>query len=277
MIPPILARSVGRSPVGATHVSVSTVSLQVSTRRSGRLRSASRSGLTPITHARPWSTTAVTISSMSSSRSSDQTSRRLAQGSFRDADSRTSHARSGSRHPEEDVAERAPNALGRRRVTTPDRLGFDGLSRQPSRTPVGRHPWLEVAVDGQPPDAICGETEPSSHRVFGHQVGLRNFHNSLHPSHLRIMPTAHGALRNTRPGECRVRGSDTAATCGVRSLGRSGTRRHQTSVQRPALPIAISAARRPRQRRPACSQWVQSGCLAVAATVDSLVFGEPSG
>ena len=82
MIPPILVRSVGRSPAGVTHVSVSTASLQVSTRRSGRLRSASRNGLTPITHARPWSTTAVTISSMSSCRSSDRSSRGLAQASF---------------------------------------------------------------------------------------------------------------------------------------------------------------------------------------------------
>ena len=44
----------------------------MSTRRSGRLRSASHSGLTLITHARPWSTTAVTISSTSSCRSSDR-------------------------------------------------------------------------------------------------------------------------------------------------------------------------------------------------------------
>ena len=71
--PSDFVRSVGRFPAGATHVSVSTASLQASTRRSGRLRSALRSGLTPITHARPWSTTAVTISSMSSCRSSEQT------------------------------------------------------------------------------------------------------------------------------------------------------------------------------------------------------------
>ena len=40
--------------------------------RSGRPRSASHSGQTPTTHARPWSTTAVTTSSTSSCRSFDR-------------------------------------------------------------------------------------------------------------------------------------------------------------------------------------------------------------
>src|SRR5580765_2967327 len=80
MIRPSSGRSVGRYPEGATHASVCTASLPVSTKRSARLRSVSRNGRTPITHDRRSSITAAVISSTSWCRFSDRVASRRSHG-----------------------------------------------------------------------------------------------------------------------------------------------------------------------------------------------------